>query len=56
MIKFFIDVYCKDTIIGLCPFENITANKVYKNKHSNLFQTQKKNFNPGFIDPILCHL
>ncbi len=56
MFKFFIDVFCKDTIIGLSSFENIKKNKLYKNKYNKT--SFKKNFHSkkNFIDPIACHL
>ncbi len=42
MLKFFIDVFCKDTVIGLCKFEDIQKNKLYKNKYSPLFKKREE--------------
>ena len=59
MIIFIIDIFCKDTVIGLCQFEDIKRRKLYKNNYSPLFKKsreQKVKYNPRFIDPIACHL
>ena len=59
MVKFIIDIFCKDTIIGLSQFEDIRKNKLYKNKYSPLFKKAKKEkirFNTLFIDQTAYHL
>ncbi len=38
MFNFIIDIFCKDTVIGLSGFENIRKNTIYKNKFSSLFK------------------
>ncbi len=59
MFKFIIDIFCKDTIIGLSDFADIRPNRIYKNKYNNLFSLKRKNkvrfINP-FTDPIACRL
>ncbi len=58
MVKFIIDIFCKDTIIGLSQFDDIRKNRLYKNKYSPLFKKVKNtkiNFNPLFIDQTVCH-
>ena len=57
MIKFFIDIFCKDTIIGLCQFEDIKKRKAYryKQKSSPLFkkrEEQNVRFDNHFIGPM----
>ena len=57
MLNFLIDVFCKDTIIGLSQVEDIRKNRLYKNKYSSLFKKVKNNkvkFSPRFIDQIAC--
>ena len=57
MLNFLIDVFCKDTIIGLSQFEDIRKNRLYKNKYSSLFKKVKNNkvkFSPRFSDQIAC--
>ena len=57
MLNFFIDVFCKDTIIGLSQFDDIRRNRLYKNKYSPLFKKVKNtnvNINSCFIDQIAC--
>ncbi len=59
MLKFIIDVFCKDTVIGLSAFEDIRPNRIYKNKYKKLFKARQNNIirlNNKFIDPIACHL
>lgn len=58
MIKFLFDIFCKDTVIGLCPFEDIFSHRIYKNRQNRLFsQNYKRNkFKPRFIDPMACYL
>ena len=59
MFKFIIDIFCKDTIIGLSAFEDIKPRRIYKNKHKKLFKEKHDNvvrfYNP-FIDPYACRL
>ena len=55
MIKFIIDIFCKDTIIGLCPFDDIFSHRIYKNRQNRLFSENYKS-NNGFTDPIACYL
>lgn len=55
MLKFFIDIFCKDTIIGLSQFEKIRKNSIYKNKYSSLFKERKKNIYK-FTDRYAYHL
>lgn len=58
MFKFFIDVFCKDTIIGLNICDDIRKNRIYKNKYIRLFINDKNLISKekNFIDPIACHL
>ncbi len=61
MIKYFIDIFCKDTIIGLCQFEDIKKRKrhKYQQKYSPLFEQreeQKIKINNHFIGPMAYHL
>lgn len=59
MIKFIIDIFCKDTIIGLSQFEDIKKRKPNRNKYSSLFkqrEEQKISFDNHFIGPIAYHL
>ena len=57
MIKFFIDIFCKDTIVGLCYFEDKRKRNTYKykQKYSPLYikrEEHKIKFNNHFIGPI----
>ena len=56
MIKFFIDVFCKDTIIGLSVLQDSSYLKIFKNKYSVLFSQNFIRFDKKFTDPIACHL
>ncbi len=56
MFKFFIDVFCKDTIIGLSGFNDIRTNRIYKNNCKTLFSANKHRQKKNFIDPIVCRL
>lgn len=59
MLKFIIDIFCKDTIIGLCQFEDIKKRKIRRNNYSPLFkqkEEQKISFDNHFIGPIAYHL
>lgn len=59
MLNFIIEIFCKDTIIGLCSFEDIRKNRLYKNKYSPLFKKREESqirFNTRFIDPTVCRL
>lgn len=42
MFKYFIDIFCKDTVIGLSEFEYIRNNRLFKNKYSSLFKNKKE--------------
>lgn len=55
MIKFLIDIFCKDTVVGLCPFEDIFSHRIYKNRRKRLF-SQKYKTKPRFTDPMACYL
>ncbi len=59
MLKFLIDIFCKDTIVGLSSFETIRKNTIYKNKYSSLFLERKLYNKPCgyfyFTDQIACH-
>ncbi len=48
MLAYIIDIFCKDTIIGLSQFEDIKRKTIYKNKYSSLFKERKEypNKNP----------
>ncbi len=53
MFKFFFDVFCKDTAIGLCEIERLNRSKIYKNNYSErLFSNKSDNskFKCFFID------
>ena len=57
MIKYFIDIFCKDTIVGLCQFEDIKTRrkKSYKKNYSPLYKKNgehKIKFDNHFIGPI----
>lgn len=41
MLNFIIDIFCKDTIIGLSEFESRKYKSIYKNKYSSLFKVKK---------------
>lgn len=56
MLKFIIDIFCKDTIIGLSQFEDIRYKRIYKNRQSSLFSQKYSNRKRNFTDPIACHL
>ena len=56
MLKFFINVFCNDTIIGLKEFEDIKKITIYKNRHISLFCKNCMTNNFKFTDPIACHL
>ncbi len=57
MLKFIIDIFCKDTVIGLSQFENIRRSKIYKNRRSKLFKNSTYGYNGmNFTDPIVYHL
>lgn len=57
MIKYFIDIFCKDTVIGLCQFEDIKKRRKhsYKKNYSSLFKPREEQnirFDNHFIGPI----
>lgn len=61
MIKFFIDIFCKDTIVGLCQFEDIKTRKrySYQKKTSPLFKQREESkvkYDNYFIGPMAYHL
>jgi len=56
MLKYFIDIFCKDTIIGLSQFQDIRYKRIYKNRQSSLFSKKSSNIKYNFTDPIACHL
>ncbi len=57
MIKFLVDVFCADTIIGLSDFSDIKADITRKKKLECLFTKQNKKVSKfNFTDPIACHL
>ena len=57
MFKFFFDVFCKDTAIGLCQIERSKRSKIYRNNYSKQIFSNKPD-NNGFkcftIDQTLC--
>ena len=57
MLKFFIDIFCKDTVVGLSQFDDIRYKRIYKNRQNRLFSEKYSLSNkPKFIDPIVCRL
>ncbi len=57
MIKFLVDVFCADTIVGLSKFSDIKADNTKKNKLECLFSKQYNRTSKfNFTDPIACHL
>ena len=53
MFNYFIEVFCKDTVIGLSSIEKNKVRRIYKSKYSNtLFSPdyQKSAFNCFTID------
>ena len=42
MLKFIIDIFCKDTIVGLSQFDSKRYKSLYKNKYSSLFKKTKE--------------
>jgi hypothetical protein len=56
MLKFFIDIFCKDTIVGLSQFEDFSNVRIYKNRQSRLFSKKCLKSKNHFIDPIACRL
>ena len=61
MIKFFIDIFCKDTIIGLCQFEDIKTRKrrTYRKNNPPLFKQREESkvkYDNYFIGPMAYHL
>ncbi len=71
MFRWFIDIFCKDTIVGLSNIEKNRVEKIqnknsykneirlYKNFYSPLFKTNNgtvKKFKNSFTDPIAYHL
>lgn len=60
MVKYLIDIFCKDTNIGLCSIGLAKKSGTYKNMYpKKMFvkDCRKPAFNDSFsIDPIVCHL
>ncbi len=57
MIKFILDVFCKDTVIGLSQCEWGGRYRIYKNNQEFLFRSRKKpKAHNGITDPIAYHL
>ncbi len=56
MFKYIIEIFCKDTIIGLSDFSDIRAVGIYKNRHKSLFKNKNKLYMKYFTDPIACRL
>ena len=59
MFHYIIDIFCKDTIVGLSQFQDIKHNTIYKNKYSALFNTKscrKSNGNRASIGQFAYHL
>ncbi len=59
MIKYILDIFCNDTIIGLCQIDDLNKNKLFKNNQMRLFKQNSRNlggYNQKFIDPIAYHL
>ncbi len=56
MLRFLIDVFCKDTAIGLCELDGTLCSKIYKNSHYNLFRKKSYKSFLNFTDPIACRL
>lgn len=60
MFRYLFEIFCKDTIIGLCPLEKNKTTRIFKNKYSNaLFKSNyvKSSFYNSFaIDQTVYHL
>ena len=59
MFSYIIDIFCKDTIVGLSQFEDIRKRKIYKNKYSSLFKPRKEykyDINKPFTGQFAYHL
>lgn len=59
MIKYFIDIFCKDTVIGLCAIKETKRKKLYQKNYSPLFDKREEtniNIKNHFIGPIAYHL
>ena len=48
MLSYIIDIFCKDTIVGLSQFEDVKKSRIYKNKYSSLFKTRKEYKHKGY--------
>ena len=48
MFRYLIDIFCKDTTIGLCQIERNKKNRIFKNKYSNTLFNKKYNNNYFF--------
>ena len=58
MIKYILDIFCNDTIVGLCQIKGLYSNKLFKNNNNRLFEKYVNNNSCSrkFIDPIAYHL
>lgn len=57
MFKFIVDIFFKDTIVGLSQLGDYRYKRIYKNRQQRLFSQQYlNNRRPKFIDPIACRL
>ena len=60
MFRYFFDIFCKDTEIGLCQIEKKNYYRIFKNKYSaTLFNTKHNNnyfFNSFSIDQTAYRL
>ena len=59
MLNFIIDIFCKDTIIGLTQFESKKYKQLYKNKYTTMFRKERNNPNRNkyfSIDQYAYHL
>ena len=52
-----LDIFCKDTIVGLCQFEDIRYKRIFKNRQNRLFSKRNIYYvKSNFTDPIACRL
>ncbi|MCD7779377.1 MAG: hypothetical protein LUH05_01740 [Candidatus Gastranaerophilales bacterium] len=58
MFKFIIDIFCKDTVIGLSEFNDSIKKENYDKKFSKLFGSKENdlNINSMFIGPCVYRL
>lgn len=55
MIKFLLDVFCADTIVGLSKFSDIKPKKDDFSSLKCFFYNQYSNNKLNFTDPTACH-